>query len=130
MLATMTLPGTFWFYSSVSLIGCIILYFALPETEGRTLIDIEEHFSGGRRLEDTDKKTPDSDRGFDHITVIPPSIPPAEQINKGFQDECKIPEYIRNSNAIGVKRNVNTDRRSKLSNDSNENEIEKTTTHL
>lgn len=129
MLATMTLPGTFWFYSSVSLIGCVILYFALPETEGRTLIEIEEHFAGGRCLEDTEKRTPDSDRGFDHITVVPPSIP-AEQINKGFQDEREIPEYIRNSNAIGVKRNVNTDRRSKLSNDSNENEIEKTTTHL
>lgn len=50
MLATMTLPGTFWFYSSISLIGAIILYFILPETEGRTLMEIEQHFSGGKLL--------------------------------------------------------------------------------
>lgn len=37
MLSTLTLPGTFWFYSTVALTGAIILYFTLPETEGRTL---------------------------------------------------------------------------------------------
>lgn len=46
MLNTMTLPGTFWFYSAVAITGSIILYFVLPETEGRTLMDIERHFSG------------------------------------------------------------------------------------
>lgn len=52
MIKTLTLPGTFWFYGAMSLIGTVILYFALPETEGRTLIDIENHFSGIRRLSD------------------------------------------------------------------------------
>lgn len=52
MLATLTLPGTFWFYSGVAFAGSVLLYFFLPETEGRTLLDIEEHFLGKRLLSD------------------------------------------------------------------------------
>lgn len=44
MIAIMTLPGTFWFNSAVSLIGCAILYFTMPETEGKTLLEIESFF--------------------------------------------------------------------------------------
>lgn len=55
MLSTLTLPGTFWFYSGVALIGCVILYHVLPETEGRTLTDIEDHFLGKRSLSDQRK---------------------------------------------------------------------------
>ncbi|KAJ6636354.1 Facilitated trehalose transporter Tret1, partial [Pseudolycoriella hygida] len=50
MLATLTLPGTFYFYSGVAFVGTIVLYFVLPETEGRSLIEIEQHFSGGAKL--------------------------------------------------------------------------------
>lgn len=50
MISTLTLPGTFWFYSGVSLIGCLILYFTLPETEGRTLMEIQDHFAGIKKL--------------------------------------------------------------------------------
>lgn len=46
MVASMTLPGTFWFNSVVSLVGCLILYFTLPETEGKTLFEIEPYFTG------------------------------------------------------------------------------------
>lgn len=46
MVATMTLPGTFWFNSAFSLIGCGILYFVMPETEGKTLFEIEPYFTG------------------------------------------------------------------------------------
>ncbi|XP_034098796.2 LOW QUALITY PROTEIN: solute carrier family 2, facilitated glucose transporter member 6-like [Drosophila albomicans] len=45
MITAMTLPVTFTFFASVSFIGIIILYFTLPETEGRTLGEIEAHFS-------------------------------------------------------------------------------------
>ncbi|KAH8274117.1 hypothetical protein KR044_011108 [Drosophila immigrans] len=45
MITVMTLPITFAFYASVSFIGIVILYFTLPETEGRTLGEIEAHFS-------------------------------------------------------------------------------------
>lgn len=80
MVATMTLPGTFWFYSGIAMIGCIILFFTLPETEGKTLIEIEtffvssppsarEHCSNGAEL---NRQTAN---GFDQVTVLPPSYP-------------------------------------------------------
>lgn len=37
MLSALTLPGTFAFYATVAFVGTIVLYFTLPETEGRTL---------------------------------------------------------------------------------------------
>lgn len=58
MLATMTMPGTFWFYSAVALIGAVILYFVLPETEGRTLIEIERYFVSGTPLSPTTSLAP------------------------------------------------------------------------
>ncbi|XP_017071863.1 facilitated trehalose transporter Tret1 isoform X1 [Drosophila eugracilis] len=45
MLSALTLPGTFAFYATVAFVGTIVLYFTLPETEGRTLGEIEAHFS-------------------------------------------------------------------------------------
>lgn len=60
MIDTLTLPGTFWFYGAMSLMGTVILYFTLPETEGRTLIDIENHFSGIRKL----SKKPHKSKNF------------------------------------------------------------------
>ena len=50
MLNSMTLPGIFWFNGVVSLVGCVVFYFFLPETEGRTLHEIQEHFEGSRNL--------------------------------------------------------------------------------
>nr|CAD7202134.1 unnamed protein product [Timema douglasi] len=50
MLDGLTLPGTFWIYGAVSLIGSVYFFFELPETEGRTLHEIEEHFAGKRDL--------------------------------------------------------------------------------
>lgn len=55
MLSNLTLPGTYWLYSGISLLGALILYFVLPETEGRTLAEIQEHFSGGKKLGDKNK---------------------------------------------------------------------------
>ncbi|KAK9886078.1 hypothetical protein WA026_014863 [Henosepilachna vigintioctopunctata] len=46
----LTLPGTFWFFSAVSVAGLVILYFVLPETEGKTVYEIHQHFSGKRKL--------------------------------------------------------------------------------
>lgn len=86
MVATMTLAGTFWFYSSVAFVGFVILYFALPETEGRTLLEIEEHFMGKKSLYEKDSK-PSNHRtnGIDLVTVAVPSpqkpSPPMNDIN-------------------------------------------------
>ncbi|XP_014205686.1 facilitated trehalose transporter Tret1-like [Copidosoma floridanum] len=52
----MTLPGTFLFYALVNFAGVVGLYFMLPETEGRTLKEIEEHFAGVQKLQDRPKK--------------------------------------------------------------------------
>lgn len=65
MLSGLTLPGTFLFYSCVSAVGCIILFILLPETEGRTLQEIEDHFSGKKKLPRTLKrKEPPSEVPF------------------------------------------------------------------
>lgn len=51
MTRTLTLPGTFWLYGGLSLLGTVILYLYLPETEGRTLKDIELHFTGVKKIQ-------------------------------------------------------------------------------
>lgn len=71
MLATMTLPGTFWFYSSVAFVGAIVLYFVLPETEGRSLVEIEQHFSGGLELNKDSNAIAGTEAIAQHITVVP-----------------------------------------------------------
>ncbi|XP_053679584.1 facilitated trehalose transporter Tret1-like [Anopheles nili] len=50
MLAIFTLPGTFWIYSCVTLIGAMILYKVLPETEGKSLQEIETYFLSPNKL--------------------------------------------------------------------------------
>lgn len=44
----LTLHGTFWFYSAVAFGGCLVLYFWLPETENKTLQEIETFFDKSR----------------------------------------------------------------------------------
>lgn len=56
MLIWFTLPGTFVFNACVNFFGVIILYFIMPETEGRTLKEIEEHYSGVQKLKHIPKK--------------------------------------------------------------------------
>jgi hypothetical protein len=46
----LTLAGTFWVYVGVSIVATIIFFFTLPETEGRTLLEINMHFAGKRYL--------------------------------------------------------------------------------
>lgn len=50
MVAALTLPGTFWLYAAVAFCGCVVLFFILPETEGKTLPEIIEHFAGGKKM--------------------------------------------------------------------------------
>ncbi|XP_050428169.1 facilitated trehalose transporter Tret1-like [Adelges cooleyi] len=45
ILDHINLFGTFLLYASVSIIGCIVLYIMMPETEGICLEDIQEHFA-------------------------------------------------------------------------------------
>ncbi|KAF5288908.1 hypothetical protein FQA39_LY03787 [Lamprigera yunnana] len=43
--------GLFWFYGILSIVGLVISYFVLPETEGKTLGEILDHFSGVKELD-------------------------------------------------------------------------------
>ncbi|EFN85275.1 facilitated trehalose transporter Tret1 isoform X1 [Harpegnathos saltator] len=52
MMNGMSLAGTFFFYFLINLIGGCLLFAILPETEGRTLIEIEEHYAGIQNLKD------------------------------------------------------------------------------
>lgn len=84
MLATLTLPGTFYFYSSVAFVGAIILYFVLPETEGRSLTEIEEHFSGGLPLNQKRGQLNDEEKRFDATAVVAPTNRPKTDIVLGI----------------------------------------------
>jgi hypothetical protein len=42
--------GLFTLYTAVALVGTVFMYVCLPETQGRTLVQIEEHFRGRTRV--------------------------------------------------------------------------------
>lgn len=60
----LSLPGVSMLYACIGVIGLIIGYFIIPETENRTLEDIELHFSDNTRKL-TDRKIPKNAIGKD-----------------------------------------------------------------
>jgi len=56
MMNGISLSGTFIFNALVNLAGLCFLYWMLPETEGRTLREVEEHFAGIQNLKDRPRK--------------------------------------------------------------------------
>ncbi|XP_066250974.1 facilitated trehalose transporter Tret1-2 homolog [Euwallacea similis] len=46
-----TLPGVLWLYSVVAFLGIFVLYLILPETEGKSLFEITEHYAGRAKLD-------------------------------------------------------------------------------
>ncbi|KAK5646898.1 hypothetical protein RI129_005362 [Pyrocoelia pectoralis] len=51
IVSTITIPGMYYLYGGISFVGVIVLYFALPETEGKTLEEIADHFHGVSKLD-------------------------------------------------------------------------------
>lgn len=51
MIFAFTLPGVFLFNSIICFLGTIVLYFVLPETEGKSLDEILSHFKGETKLD-------------------------------------------------------------------------------
>ncbi|XP_062712852.1 proton myo-inositol cotransporter hmit-1.2-like [Aedes albopictus] len=82
MLATFSLPGTFWIYSAITVVGTIILHRSLPETEGKSLLEIEEYFATRRKDSihlDLDLEAPPKPKprnSVTSITAVPPPLPP------------------------------------------------------
>ncbi|XP_062563490.1 uncharacterized protein LOC134226618 isoform X2 [Armigeres subalbatus] len=82
MLATLTLPGTFWMYSAITFIGTAILYKILPETEGKSLMEIEQYFSKKRKDSihfDLDLEAPPKPKpriSISPTAIAPPPLPP------------------------------------------------------
>lgn len=56
MVNGMSMPGTFLFYALINFAGGVLLYFILPETEGRSLKEIEEHYAGIQSLRSRPRK--------------------------------------------------------------------------
>lgn len=52
MLESMGKHGVFAFYGGMALVGTIFVVIFLPETKGKTLAQIEEYFSGGRKRQE------------------------------------------------------------------------------
>lgn len=44
MIAAFTLNGTLYFYSAVGFVAVFVLYFILPETEGRSIEEVQSLF--------------------------------------------------------------------------------------
>lgn len=50
LVFSFSLPGVFLFYSILGCLGVCVLYFVLPETEGKSLVEITDHFQGVSEL--------------------------------------------------------------------------------
>ncbi|KAK4880845.1 hypothetical protein RN001_008991 [Aquatica leii] len=51
MINSLTIAWTYWCYGIIAFFGCLIMYFILPETEGKPLQEITDHFSGVSKLD-------------------------------------------------------------------------------
>ncbi|KAH1022582.1 facilitated trehalose transporter Tret1 isoform X2 [Dendroctonus ponderosae] len=66
MVSAVTLPGVFLFYSGVAVGGILALYFLLPETEGKSLAECCQHYSGGSKLDNRVCRNRGTDKENEH----------------------------------------------------------------
>lgn len=48
LIRLMGRPGTFWLYAGLSIVTWLFVLFLVPETKGKTLEQIEDHWRGGK----------------------------------------------------------------------------------
>lgn len=107
MLANLTLPGTFALYSAISIGGALLLYFILPETEGHTLVEIEAHFTGGKKLTGKNPKSEKSrEPRHDRITatkVNGDNTKPPQNIDwQNWESNNKFQDHLRQMKENGI----------------------------
>ncbi|EDV20423.1 uncharacterized protein TRIADDRAFT_31909 [Trichoplax adhaerens] len=56
MTKTMEIYGTFWLYAVFSIIAVIYVYYALPETKGKSLEEIEAYFRLNKRVYNSEEE--------------------------------------------------------------------------
>lgn len=83
---TLSLPGVSLFYCIISGIGLIVMYLILPETEDRSLEDIELHFSDNSKNL-TDRKIAELSNNKENEV---------RNISKGHEEMKEIPTGIDN----------------------------------
>ncbi|KAK5647004.1 hypothetical protein RI129_005468 [Pyrocoelia pectoralis] len=72
LIDTLSLHGVYSLYAGISFIGVTVLYFVLPETEGKSLPDITNHFKGLSKLSNKvhSKKSPVIEIGNDNPNFV------------------------------------------------------------
>ena len=53
----LTSAGTFWMYACFCAVAFIFVFFMVPETKGKSLTEIEEHFRGKKNRDEMDLKS-------------------------------------------------------------------------
>lgn len=82
METTLSLAGVSLLYCIISGIGVVLMYFVMPETEGRTLEDIELHFS------DDSKKITDRIIAKSHRSSTKPSEQNTNSVDAIESNNC------------------------------------------
>lgn len=53
----LTSAGTFWMYACFCAVAFFFVLFMVPETKGKSLAEIEEHFRGKKKRNEMDLKS-------------------------------------------------------------------------
>jgi len=79
--------GTFWFYSFVCLCSCPFVYFLVPETKGKSLMEIEEFFE---LTQESKKKNNQNKKGQQHTSESETTMRTTEGSSKIGSTDTKL----------------------------------------
>ncbi|XP_067631199.1 facilitated trehalose transporter Tret1-2 homolog [Eurosta solidaginis] len=90
----------FAFFGVISLLGVAFIYFIVPETKGRTLLEIEEYFRTGRRVTNAEVARRQSQIALEEAAGIYRSD---TELNEVFIKLCKVEEDNKGSENVNEK---------------------------